>query len=252
MPLWICERQLCDTQDGQSSFCPASGARGHEIDPGARDGGLPPGQDHLETIGAGEINVEGLCPPSFRPQPAVAEQRPTHQPQDAGYLGLWSQSPFLYEEDPGPWHQQWACPSLCQGLQRLQPHRLVHPSSLTLTQIVVEPLFHNLRVLEGGRHPIIPTRDFLVVAQTAVTAKGDLHQTAQTVLPDIQQRLWAALPPGWKEHIETRQTGTQLFQHAALPDPVLLREWPSELNQTQPAVLWPDSIRSDGRLSSPD
>ena len=134
---------------------------------------------------------------------------------------------------------------------RLQPHRLVHPSSLTLAQIVVEPLFHNLRVLKGGR-PLTPTGDFLVVAQTSVTAVGDLHHMAQTLMPDIQQRLWAALPPGWKEHMETRQTGAQWFQHAAFPDLVLRRDRPLDLDQTQPAVLWPYSIRLDGRLSSQD
>ena len=75
---------------------------------------------------------------------------------------------------------------------------------------------------------------------------------AQTLVPDIQQRLWAALPPGWKEHMETQQTGAQWFQHAAFTDLVLRGDRPTDLNQTQPAVLWPYSIRSDGRLSSQD
>ena len=61
-----------------------------------------------------------------------------------------------------------------RAFRRLQPHRLVHPSSLTLAQIVVGPLFHNLRVLEGER-PFTSTMDFLAVAQSAVTAVGDLH-----------------------------------------------------------------------------
>ena len=48
----------------------------------------------------------------------------------------------------------------------------------------MEPLFHHLRVLEGGR-PLTPTGEFLAVAQAAVTALGDLQQMAQTLLPDI-------------------------------------------------------------------
>ena len=73
-------------------------------------------------------------------------------------------------------------------------YRLVHPSSLTLAQIVVKPLFHNLRVLEGGRP--LTLEGFLAMAQSAVTAVGDLHHMVQTLLPDTQQRLWATLPPG--------------------------------------------------------
>ena len=72
---------------------------------------------------------------------------------------------------------------------------------------------------------------------------------AHTLLLDIQQRLWAALPSGWKEHMATQQVGAQYFQYAALPGLVLLRERPSDLNQTQPAILWPSIINLDDRLS---
>ena len=93
--------------------------------------------------------------------------------------------------------------SAARAFRRLQSHRLVHPSSLTLAWVVVKPLFSYLRVLEGGRL-LTPTGDFLTVAQSAVTAVGDLHQMAQTLLPHIQQRLWAVLPPAWK-HLQTQQ-----------------------------------------------
>ena len=117
-----------------------------------------------------------------------------------------------------------------RAFRRLQPHRLVHSSSLTWAQIVVELPFHKLRVLEGAR-PLTPTGHFLAVAQTSVTAVGDLHQMAQTLMPGIQQRLWAALPPGRKEHIETQQTGAQWFQQDASPDLVLWGDRPSDLDR---------------------
>ena len=136
-----------------------------------------------------------------------------------------------------------------RAFRRLQPHRLVHPSSLTLTQIIVEPLFHKLRVLEGGR-PLNPTGDILAVAQTAVTAVGDLHQMAQTLMPDIQA---VGSSAAWLERAnrDTADRGTAIPACCFL-DLVLSRERPSDLNQTQPAVLWPYSVRSDGRLSSQD
>ena len=52
--------------------------------------------------------------------------------------------------------------------------------------------------------------------------------------------------------METQHTGGQWFQHAALSDLVLRTSRPSDLDQTQPAVLWPYSIRWDGRLDSQD
>ena len=58
-------------------------------------------------------------------------------------------------------------------LPALQPHRLCTPSSLTLAQIL-KPLFHTERALERER-PLTPTRDFLAVAKSAVTAVGTLH-----------------------------------------------------------------------------
>lgn len=40
-----------------------------------------------------------------------------------------------------------------RAFRRLSPHRLVHPYSLTLALIVLETLFHSLRVLEGAQAP---------------------------------------------------------------------------------------------------
>ena len=75
---------------------------------------------------------------------------------------------------------------------------------------------------------------------------------AQTLMPDIQQRLWAALPPGL-EQMQTQQTVTQSFQHAAHPGLVLRRDGrPPDLDQKRPAVLWPYSIDLDGRWTSRD
>ena len=41
--------------------------------------------------------MKELCPPSFRPQPALTEQPPTQQPQDGGYLGLPTGAPIFLD-----------------------------------------------------------------------------------------------------------------------------------------------------------
>ena len=62
----------------------------------------------------------------------------------------------------------------------------------------MEPLFHHLRVLEGGR-PLTPTGEFLAVAQAAVTALGTYNRWPRLCCQTSSRGCGAALPPDWKE-----------------------------------------------------
>lgn len=142
-----------------------------------------------------------------------------------------------------------------RAYRRLQPHRLVDPSSLAVGQVVVEPLFHNLRVTEDGR-PLSPTGDLLAAAQAGVTAVGDLHSLAQTLQPDLTQRLSAALPDRWRELMQTEQPATDWFQDPAFPDLVIQRDHhllhPPMMEGGQLTTYSSYSLRHDGQLSPLD
>ena len=97
-----------------------------------------------------------------------------------------------------------------QAYRRLQPHRLVQPSSFTAAQIAAEPLFHNAQITEGGK-PLLPTAELLPAAQQGVTAVGDLSSGAPNIGPVALLRLQQALPEPWRAFQQMQQPAAGWF-----------------------------------------
>ena len=107
-----------------------------------------------------------------------------------------------------------------RAYRRLAPHRLVEPASLTMSQILVEPLFHNLQVTEEGR-PLTPTGDFLEAALLGMTDVGHLHSPPSGVVSSLVERLLGALPGHWRDRLQTDQPSTDWFQQQGQPGVVI-------------------------------
>ena len=139
-----------------------------------------------------------------------------------------------------------------QAYRRLQPHRLVLPSSLTAAQIAAEPLFHNLQITEDGR-PFTPTARYLALAQHGVTTVGDLLASAFPSGSTAFLRVQQALPERWRTLTELQQPASAWFQHPTSGRLVLHRHQIVETQAGQQQCLYtPYQPQPDGRLISLD
>ena len=115
--------------------------------------------------------MEGLCCHAPQQEQTVAARSPPRTSSDSGSAGVWSQDDPGHQEDTGLGHQSLRFRAYIRAHQRLNPHRLVQPASLTMAQLVVKPLSHNLQVTEEGR-PLTPTGGLLLAAQLGMTDVG--------------------------------------------------------------------------------
>ena len=91
-----------------------------------------------------------------------------------------------------------------------------------MAQVVVKPLFHNLRVLEDQR-PLVSRRYFLTAAQLGITAVGDLHRSTSILKPSVQQGLLSALPDTSRHLLQTQQPVTDWTQDPDLSTLIIQR-----------------------------
>ena len=139
-----------------------------------------------------------------------------------------------------------------QAYRRLQPHRLLLPSSLTAAQIAAEPLFHNLQIMENGR-PLAPTAEFLALAQQGVTTVGDVLSDASSPASTALLRIQQALPQQWKTHTELQQPPSAWFQHPTSGTLVLHRDQILEAQPGQQQYMYTAyQPQPDGRLTGLD
>ena len=137
--------------------------------------------------------------------------------------------------------------------RRLQPHRQILPTALTLAQVLVEPLFHNLQIRQAER-PLTPSGPFQMAAQHGLTAVGDLQAPPQGLDTTLLDSIRQALPEHWRRLLDTDSPVAHWFQPADRTD--ILVSQATSSDGLPPLPVWtaytPPSLSSLlSRMSSP-